>query len=114
MNIDIARARITHPSGIVSPARFVFHSANGNNIGTAAVWLEDRRHRSATRTLYASDAELVAGKTPRHQSILMLANGDEWTINPLSGGCSCRKRNTLLADYSPDQLLEPDTNSLSR
>lgn len=113
MLVDITRARVTHPSGIASPARFVFHSENGDNIGTAAVWQEDRRHRSASRVLFASSARYEPGKTPRHQSTLHFDDGTFWSISPLSGGCSCRKRDTLLASFSPPQLLEESVESLT-
>lgn len=110
--VDIARSRITTPSTIHSPARFIFQS-NGEVEGVAAVWLEQRRPtRSASRVLLATGM-FALSDNPRAQHTFTTSEGEVWSIQKLSGGgCGCNKKNSPLAGLTASQLLDPDLSEV--
>lgn len=80
MVIDFLRARVIHPSGTISPGRFVFRD------GTAAVWAESStRPPTASRILHA-DGTYTPGLTDRRPSTFTTTSNETWTVIRLPGG----------------------------
>jgi hypothetical protein len=78
INVDFFRARITHPSGIVSPGRFTFHN------GIAAVWQEDKQAGTASRVLYAPSSTFT--RATRGRTHTLSTGSDVWSVIQLPGG----------------------------
>lgn len=97
MPINISRANISTPEGDFHPARFVFHD------GKAAVWVEDKRAKTAQRVAFVQGAEFVRGKTAKIP--MEVRAGDVvWTITQVAGGCGCGSPTKRM---SYQQLLDP-------
>lgn len=97
--IDYSRCSVTTPEGVIPRGRVIFKS------GVAAVWVEDRRKKTATRVLYATDAEFIPHATARTPNIIRLSSGVEWQVVQFHGGCGC---GSPLKGYDTDKLLDPD------
>lgn len=100
--VNISRTVVRVNGEVYQPARFVYH----NNV--AAVWLEDKRTRTATRVLYATDATFVPNNSAR-DPLKIITTDDTWEIRQQSGGCSC---GSPLKKLTFQQLLDPELTSV--
>lgn len=84
MQVDFSRCRVEHPSGIVSPGRFIFEGGD-DSIGIAAVWVEMKRANSATRALYGCGT-FIESPSRREPHRFVTETNEEWIIKRLAGG----------------------------
>lgn len=77
--VNMSRAKVTSPIGTFHSARFAYNS------GRAAVWTEDRRTRTATRVLYATDAQLTKPRSARDPYVIKTGD-EEWYIRQTGSG----------------------------
>lgn len=103
MVINLARTRISHPGGTIQSARFVYHN------GRAAVWVEDKKTRTATRLLWSDGVTFNKPKSARLPMTATLPNDEVWEIKQERQGCGCT---SPLKNIPISQLLDYDNTSL--
>lgn len=103
MVVNLARTRVTHPGGTIPAARFVFHN------GRAAVWVEDKLTKTATRVLFATDVEFRKPNSARYPMQVLLSDGTEWLVKQERGGCGC---GSPLKRIALSTLLDPQVDTV--
>lgn len=94
------KAVVTLPDGTKHRGRFVFHN------GTAALWVDNKREKTATRTLFAQNATFVRSNRGSIPHVLTTEAGEEWSLVSRGAGCSSCGSPTKKIPLS--KLLDPD------
>lgn len=102
--VDISRVRVQTPNVVVHSGRFLFHN------GRAAVWVIDKRARTATRVLFTTNSTFVKAPRGRNPHTLTLFDNSQWLMSQVSGGCGCSSN--PIRGYSTDDLLSDDLTSV--